>query len=491
MPTVSIKQKETIVKRFLEGKSPREVATELHLGQSTVRNIRDQHLQIGSGNQRVLKSTQPLSDIKGRSHSEALDMIVNRFMPFHHKAHQKTTAAVMHAAIDAGRIRPTDMARSMSVSTSTNPGSALSRIREWTKNDKIDVEPIPRHLFRQLTEGTSNVVMTVDWSDFSPNPHITFQVALVTSRCMAVPIICKTRPKSTLGVEWKKADVYREVFEILHEARAEAPWIDRVIILGDREFGTVPFLKLCTEFGFDYCLRKHGGAGWSKEAKQYSVQDVAAGCPPTRLRDARYTAQRYKVRSIAWTWEAGMKAPWILLSSLDISARQLVTLYGLRWSIETNFKADKDENTGMGFGKTYLYGDVDVACERRDRLWIIVAFINVYYLALGVASELLALDHQFVVDKSERRHPEMSLRRKGKEMHKVWKGSVMREATGVPPKNRPSRSASDVRAYTRRHADDVIEAFELSLHVLRHWSTFFTVEGHWLLFESDLRRLWP
>ena len=107
-----------------------------------------------------------------------------------------------------------------------------------------------------------------------------------------------------------------------------------------------------------------------------------------------------------------------------------------------------------------------------------MAFINVYYVAFGVASELLALDHQFVVDKSVRRHPEMPLRRKGKEMHKVWKGSVMREATSVHPKNRQSRTASDVCGYTRRHVDDVIEAFELSLHVLQHWSTFLAVEGH-------------
>jgi hypothetical protein len=68
-----------------------------------------------------------------------------------------------------------------------------------------------------------------------------------------------------------------------------------------------------------------------------------------------------------------MKEPWCIATSRDdLTAADVVRIYGRRFSIEETFRDTKDIHFGMGLSATHI-GDP----ARRDRLLFIAAFAHV------------------------------------------------------------------------------------------------------------------
>ena len=71
----------------------------------------------------------------------------------------------------------------------------------------------------------------------------------------------------------------------------------------------------------------------------------------------------------------------------DLAPKQVVTLYGRRFSIEENFRDTKDQHFGLGLSATHV-GEP----ARRDRLLLIAALAQVLLTVLGAAGESLGMD---------------------------------------------------------------------------------------------------
>jgi hypothetical protein len=94
-----------------------------------------------------------------------------------------------------------------------------------------------------------------------------------------------------------------------------------------------------------------------------------------------------------------MKEPWCLATSrVDLTARQVVKLYGRRFSIEETFRDTKNIHFGMGLSATHI-GDP----ARRDRLLLIAAFAYVLLTLLGAAGERAGLDRLLKANTVKRR----------------------------------------------------------------------------------------
>ena len=92
--------------------------------------------------------------------------------------------------------------------------------------------------------------------------------------------------------------------------------------------------------------------------------------------------------------DVGMKDSWCLATSrADLSAWQIVRLYGKRFTIEENFRDSKDIRFGLGLSQTHISQE-----QRRDRLLLVCAMAVMLLTLLGAAGESMGLDRMLKVN---------------------------------------------------------------------------------------------
>ena len=111
------------------------------------------------------------------------------------------------------------------------------------------------------------------------------------------------------------------------------------------------------------------------------------------------TQDEAQVEAVVVVHDKKMKEAWCLAASrTDLEARQIVALYGRRFTIEENFRDSKDPRFGLGLSATHI-GD----CQRRDRLLLVVAVAQGLLTLLGAASEEVGLDRKLKANTVQRR----------------------------------------------------------------------------------------
>src|SRR6185436_6205861 len=102
-----------------------------------------------------------------------------------------------------------------------------------------------------------------------------------------------------------------------------------------------------------------------------------------KLASPKVTADRTEIGAVVVVKDKRMKDSWCLASSLgDLSAGEIVKLYGRRFTIEETFRDQKDLHFGMGLSATHIRN-----ADRRDRLLLLVAMAHSLLTLLGAASE--------------------------------------------------------------------------------------------------------
>lgn len=102
-----------------------------------------------------------------------------------------------------------------------------------------------------------------------------------------------------------------------------------------------------------------------------------------------------------------MKKEWCLLTTLrDQPPREVVQLYGRRFTVEETFRDTKDINFGMGLSSTHIKN-----AGRRDRLMLVVAMAQALLTLLGAAAEKSGVDRALRSNTSKKR--QYSLFRQG------------------------------------------------------------------------------
>ena len=227
-----------------------------------------------------------------------------------------------------------------------------------------------------------------------------------------------------------------EVLECLRDSLPEGV---RVTVLADRGFGDQKRYEHLRGLSFDYVIRFR---------QDISLSDAATAplpaidwLPPsgraTLVKNARVTVDKFEVPAVVLVHDKRMKDPWCLATSRsDLSAREVIGLYGKRFSIEETFRDTKDIHFGMGLKATHI-GD----SSRRDRLLLLGAVAHALLTLLGAAGERCGLDRTLRTNTSKKR--QLSLYRQGS----FWYEAL--------PNMRPERLALLMGAYDevlREHA---------------------------------------
>ena len=262
---------------------------------------------------------------------------------------------------------------------------AVKQVDRLLSNDGIDVwDSFARWVPHQIA-GRRDILVAMDWTDFDHDDQATLVLGLVTGHGRAAPLLWLTVWKEELK---NRRNDYEDA--CLRRLSELVPPGCRVAILADRGFGDQKLFAFLAKLGFDYVIRFRGnirvtdGDGQSKPAAEW----VGKGGRARKLRGARVTAQGQQVGAVVCVHAKGMKEPWCLAASdAEAAAAMLVNHYAKRWTIEPQFRDNKDLQFGMGLSSTRIGEPM-----RRDRLLLISAFATALLTLLGAVGESLGMD---------------------------------------------------------------------------------------------------
>jgi hypothetical protein len=239
-------------------------------------------------------------------------------------------------------------------------------------------------------------VVALDWTDFDNDDHTTCAAHLCTTHGRATPLVWKTVKKSELA--GKRNAIEDEVIERLQQI---VPREVKITLLADRGFGDQRRYDHLDSMGWDYVIRFREGITVTDEKglSKPAVKWVPPSGRATMIRGARVTVDQTEVGAVVCVKAKGMKDAWCLATSRsDLSAAEVVKLYGRRFSIEETFRDEKDPRYGFGLSATHIKDS-----ERRDRMLLMAALAQALLTLLGAASEEVGLDRMLKANTVKRR----------------------------------------------------------------------------------------
>jgi hypothetical protein len=242
----------------------------------------------------------------------------------------------------------------------------------------------------------SEIVLTLDWTEFDDDNHSTLALNMVTKHGRATPLMWLTVKKSEMKDQRNDHED-----KLLCRLKEVLPPKVEVCLLADRGFGDAKLYNLLSQLGFGFIIRFKANIYVTdvNGEKRLASEWMPKGGRATKMTGACVTAKEFKVGSVVMTHAAGMQDPWFLACSApDMSARVAINHYGKRFSTEENFRDVKDIKFGMGLSHTHIGRE-----DRRDRLLLISALAVALLTILGAAGEAVGIDTHFKVNTSKRR----------------------------------------------------------------------------------------
>lgn len=277
------------------------------------------------------------------------------------------------------------------------PKHAIKQVDRLLSNDKPSYNAFRASWVRFLIGQRNEIVIAFDWTEFDPDNHATIAAYMLTSHGRATPLLWKTVSKRTLK---RRRNYYEDgLLEELHKAVPDGV---RVTLVADRGFGDHKLYECLTgELGWDYIIRFReniqvtSAQGETRKALEW----LPPGGRAKMLRNVAVTSEQASIPAAVLAHAKNMKAPWCLATSrTDLTASQVVKLYGKRFSIEETFRDIKDNRFGLGLYATHIG-----STERRDRLLFIAAMAHVLLTMLGAACERTGLDRMLRANTVKRR----------------------------------------------------------------------------------------
>ena len=313
--------------------------------------------------------------------------------------HAKRVLSLAHATI--GVIHSASLAIhaigiGMAEARGLNPKHAIKQVDRMLNNPGIDVWDLFGMWVPFLLGDRKDIVVTMDWTDHDQDDQTTIAINLVTTHGRATPLVWKTVVKSKL---LDHRNDYED--EVLLRLKEVMPAGVRVTVLADRGFGDQKLYQLMAELGFDYAIRFReniavtDAEGETRTAGQWVPTNGRARI----IRGAKVTQDLFPVPAVVCVQEAGMKDAWCVVTSrTDLGPKQVVALYGKRFTTEENFRDTKDPRYGLGLSGTHI-GEP----ARRDRLLLIGALAQTLLTILGAAGESLGMDRMLKANTVKKR----------------------------------------------------------------------------------------
>jgi hypothetical protein len=333
--------------------------------------------------------------------------------------HARRVLSLTHAvlgAVQAAQAGVANIGRAEAVLRGVNSKHAIKQVDRLLSNTGFEVEVALRDVVRFVVGKRRRVTVSLDWTVYEGGENHRIALNLVTRHGRATPLAWKTVPASELKDH--RNDREDELLRLFKKLLP--PTVTQVIVLADRGFGDVKLYDMLkAELGFDFVIRFREGLTVRDEsgAAQPGSKWVPRNGWTRLLPKAKVTRSRFEVTAVVAVKKARMKEPWLLATSLDLKADEIVALYAKRFTCEENFRDEKDCRFGMGSRWVNIK-----RADRRDRLCLILALATILLTLLGHAGEALGLDRWLRANTVKRRTH--SLFRQGREYFHGTLGKV-------------------------------------------------------------------
>ena len=302
----------------------------------------------------------------------------------HAKRVQSVTNAVV-GVVNAVSVSIHAIGAGLAQASGLNAKHAIKQVDRLLSNPAFNVWELFAHWVPYVLGASREIVVALDWTDFDADGHSTIALYLVTAHGRATPLVWRSVKKAQL--KGRRNEYEDTVLLRFHEV---LPPGVKVTVLADRGFGDQGLYEFLTDLGFAFIIRFRGvvtvesGDGEVRSAHQW----VPANGRIKQVKDARVTADRYRIDSVVCVKARGMKDAWCLaVGGTTLTGATAVKLYARRFTIEETFRDTKDPRYGLGLSATHVH---DV--RRRDRLLLICAMAMTLLTLLGAAGESLGMD---------------------------------------------------------------------------------------------------
>jgi hypothetical protein len=244
-------------------------------------------------------------------------------------------------------------------------------------NELIDTDrvmaPFASEVLRKASRGGQRLVLIIDQS----KANDTQQAIVVAVRVGGRSLPIAWRVKETEG-----AIGFAEQRAALETALALLPEGAKVVLMGDRFYGSPDLIAWCRSKGWDWRLRLKADLLVFEDGGESTVaQCFARG--ERMLTDVELTSKRART-NIGMVHEDGHPEPWFIAMS-DAPTTAKTFDYGLRWGIEAMFSDFKSR--GFGLEDSQLQ-----RVDRMDRLILVMALALYWAVSTGMwATENAAL----------------------------------------------------------------------------------------------------
>lgn len=308
--------------------------------------------------------------------------------------HYKVLAWLMVGIFDSKDVHLDSIA--MDLPLEAKPESVGKRFRRWLKNNAIDERAIYDPVIRALLARLRYPRLRIQIDRVMIKRRFNVLVVSVYYRRRAIPIVWKvlSHNGNSCELDWW------ELFAVLE---AILPVSTSIVLLGDREFGTVGMMRLLDRKGWDYCLRVKGtnviymprvGMERGYIGEWVELRHIAPE-PGTQyfLTDVLYTKGGLYQTHFALACAPASDDPWYIATNM-IPSRQTLKEYGRRFGCEELFSDMKKR--GFNWEDTLLRHP-----DRLSRLLLAIALLTIWMLALGreacvsgAIDELLCRSHR-------------------------------------------------------------------------------------------------
>jgi len=276
--------------------------------------------------------------------------------------------------------------RGLALAEGRDPKHAVKQVDRLLSNSGVEVWKLFADWVPFVLAERDEALIALDWTEFDADDQSTIAAYLVSAHGRATPLVWMTVKKSEL--EGNRNRFEDQLVGRLVECAPPLTQI-RITLLADRGFGDQKFYAGLDRVGLNYiirfreCIRVEDETGTSKPAAEWVSRNGRAFL----IRNAAVTQNRSPVPAVVTAKKKGMKDAWCLATNRDdLSAAEIVKLYGRRFTIEESFRDQKNLHFGLGLSATHI------GCPaRRDRLLFLVAIAQALVTLLGAAAEKAGL----------------------------------------------------------------------------------------------------
>jgi DDE family transposase len=291
------------------------------------------------------------------------------------------TLGVLHAASLCIHV----VGRAMAWARGADPKHCIKQFDRMLSNSHFTPWAIARRWASFILGERQEAWVALDWTEFDADDQATLCAYLVTRHGRATPLLWKTVNKGTL--RGRRNQYEDELLEMLREC---IPATVDVTITADRGFGDQKRYEHIRTLGFHYVIRFRQDILLTDQfgEQKPAIEWLHPSGRARMLKQVAVTADCYIPPAIVLVHDKRMKESWCIATSRDdLTAADVVRVYGRRFSIEETFRDTKDIHFGMGLSATHI-GDP----ARRDRLLFVAAVAHVLLTLLGASGERCGLD---------------------------------------------------------------------------------------------------